>query len=161
THEATLALTGNGGQRFQVPIKLELSQPRFGPGRHFLGPLLLGLLTGVLLRLMILPLDLLARGFGTALPASYVGRFRFMLGWLGARGVGGVLWKKRERKLIPAGLLVGAVTGLMLSATLANLVLVVDGLAARLAPELPLPTWAASFGGWMLLGLAGVLLLRL
>ena len=157
SHEATISVEANGGQRFQIPLSLELDQPRFSLGRSLLGPVLLGLFSGLLIRLAILPVDLIARG-GAESAGGYVSRFSFMLAWVGAVVLAYSVWRRKESQLIPAGLIVGGLLGLAFSATLANLVLVVDGLAPRLAPGIP--SQAAALVAWAALGLAAVLLLR-
>lgn len=161
THDAALAIAANGGQRFRTPIRLELQTPHFSLGQKFLAPILLGLLTGLLIRLLILPIDLLARVWSAGQPGGFVSRFVMLSGWVGAAAVGYALARKREWRLLPAGLLVGGVAGLASAATLANLILALDGLAARLTPTLPVSPLAASFLGWLVLGLAAAFLLRL
>ena len=155
--KGTLLLHANGNQKFKIPVMLELEAAHDTLLHRLLRLALIGGLVGFLIRLALLPPDLFARGVVTEPPRDYVRSFTLALAWIGA--VIGVRFMVRRRawRDVPAGIIVGGVTGLALSATLACGLALLDGLANLLLGGV-LPWTLAAFLSWMLLG-AGVVML--
>jgi hypothetical protein len=159
-----LLLNANGNQKLKVPVKLQLEAAKDTMLQHVLRLLLIGGLTGFLVRLALLPPDLFARGFLADPPKDYVRSFTLALGWIGFL-IGALLMARRRLwRDIPAGLIVGGVTGLALSATLACGIALLDGLPSRMWQLLtgggtwPFGWTVSAFLGWSLLGAAAALL---
>jgi hypothetical protein len=162
TAQATLKLQANGGQQFTVPIKLEVAAAPLGVGLRVFGPARLGILSGVLLWLIVLPCDLLGRWWAAHASLTNIAVYSFLFAGIGAVVFAGLLWRRGERKLLPAALLVGAAVGLAAGATLANLALVTEELVRLLLPAAAaLPAPVPALLGWCGLGLVLALLLRL
>lgn len=153
-HEGMLHIVGNSNQVFHVPVHVQVGvhQRRFL--MHLVQVLLIGPLTGLILRLMIMPVDLLARGIHAEIPPGYVQRFSLCFALIGVILGGRMAWKRGQWHDVPAGLLVGGMTFGLVSASLANLIMLSDRFLAARWPSLPLlPMLAMSLVQWTLLGI--------
>lgn len=159
THEALVSVEANGGQTFSVPIRLALVQRPFAAGGRLLVLILVGMLTGLALRLAAVPFDWLARLWAEE-GGTYVRHFSLLLAWLGMALFAALVSRRRKWKLLPAALLVGGVSGLLVAASVANLLQVVDGFAAASLGAWGFPSWLSITSVWLGLGLAGTVLLR-
>jgi hypothetical protein len=136
-----------------------------GVGGRFGRVVLIGLLAGLLIRLLALPPDLYARLFGAG-DDGYVWRFSLAVAWVGMLLGGWLMWRRSGVREVPAGLLVGAVTGLAVSASIATLILVADSMAAFLVrqtidPTATIPYPLSALFSWTLGGVALVAVLSL
>ncbi|MFO0815881.1 MAG: DUF5717 family protein [Gemmatales bacterium] len=148
TQQGTLTLVGNGGQRLAVKVAVQLAA---APNvvQRFLQPVVAGWLTGLLVRLLCIAPDLAAR-YSSVMPQfSYTQKFMLLTFWIAIL----ILWyllrsTGKVRDFLAAGI-VGSLGGMLGSATLAQLLPVLD---TTLSPG----TWPGSaIVSWTLLG-AGV-----
>lgn len=155
--EGKLKLIANGGQRLELPVRVEVRRAPRRAGRTLLRAAAQGALVGAACRLLGCIPDVLGRDWhaiGSWLTASdfvgqYVGYFALATFWLGIP-VGAWLAFRKGRLLdVPAGALVGGTTGLMVTATLACLYPVLDRVLAHLLP-VNLPMIAVV--GWAVVG---------
>ncbi len=90
-------------------------------------------------------------------PPDYVGRFTLVTAWLGIPIGLVLLWRRSGARDVLGGIVVGAVTGVVIAATVASLVKVLDGLSRWVAPfqypGLAIAAWTA-FGAGLFLVLA-------
>jgi hypothetical protein len=155
-YEGHLTLVANGGQKLTVTVWLEVQTVRTPASRQLVRLALTGALAGLLARLLLSLPDLYARGlasFGAWLPQPppehYIQRFALMTAWLGVPLGGWLLWRRSGSRDVAAGMLVGLVTGLAASVTLASLLVVLDGI---LWWVVPLPVAGMAIVGWTGLG---------
>ncbi len=119
-HHGTVSLVGNGGQRHSVKVGLTLSA---APNtlQRFLQPIVTGLLGGLLLRgLCILP-DMAARDWQEIRPENYVQKFSIFSFWMVILAFWFAIRKEGKFRDFVAALFVGALAGLVLSSTLAQI----------------------------------------
>lgn len=147
----TLTIIGNGGQRMQVKINLALAAAP-NTVQRFMQPIVAGLLTGLLVRLLAALPNYFAR-HSPVLPAgSYVLKFALSSFWIVILVLWFLLRKQGKLRDYLAAILVGGLGGLILMGTLAQLLPFLDEAASW-------GSWPGSaFLSWSLLG-AGVGLL--
>jgi len=164
-HEGALHLLGNGNQRLRFRVKVYATAT--GPGwlRRTLRTAAAGLFLGLCLRLLCVPLSLLAGLF----PGPMASEGWFALLWAPLGAVAGAWAMARYGESwsdIPAGLVAGALGGLVGGATLANALRFVDSLAGELVAQLlethpgPQSPWPGLVA-WSILGLVAAVLWRL
>lgn len=164
-HEGALHLLGNGNQRLSFRVKVYATA--MGPGwlRTTVRAAVGGLLLGLFLRLLCVPLGLLA-GMMPG-PVGIEGWFTLLWVPLGAAAGAWALARHGESwRDVPAGAVSGALAGLIGGATLANALRLADPLAGDLLAlvidrqQLPGPPWLGIVA-WSMLGLVVGVLWRL
>jgi hypothetical protein len=140
-HETTLRILANAGQKLSLRVHVDVHRPQEPFTRKLLKPFLAGLLLAMFYRLLLaIPADLIARVWvaapNAAVPpgsflawleppptdSGYVQYFVLATWWIGAVLGGVALWKRGQRVTDAlCGIVVGAVAGLLGSATLACL----------------------------------------
>ncbi|MCS6977943.1 MAG: hypothetical protein NZM31_13175 [Gemmatales bacterium] len=159
-HVGRLVLYANGGQKFEVVVKTIVTVPPRRLGHDLVRGLAVGLLIAGSLRLLgalpdlaVRPLSQFGAWLTFAEPQQLQAYYRMMtlsLGWLGIL-VGGYLMVKRSGwRDLPAGVVAGAVGGLIFSASVACMVVAGDTLLRYLVP-FPIP--GSAIVGWMLAGM--------
>lgn len=154
-----LTIVANGGQKFEVVVRVLVTAPPRRVGSELLRGLTLGLVTAGTIRLLAALPDLGVRPlseFGSWLVQaepnqlqSYMRLVTLSLGWLGIVAGGYVAMKRSGLRDVLAGVVAGGVTGLILSGTCACLVVAGDSLFRFVVP-LSIP--GAAVLGWMLAG---------
>lgn len=146
-----LSVIGNGGQRLLVKVSVQLAA---APNvmQRFLQPVVAGCLAGLLVRLFCMLPDYAAR-YSTALPpGSYTKRFMLVSFWIVILVLWYALRKTGKLRDYLAATIVGALGGMIITGTIAQLLPAFD-------EALGLGTWpGAALITWSLLG-AGVGLL--
>jgi hypothetical protein len=161
-HEGHLTIVANGGQKLTVTVAAEVRTVRVPASQRVFRYALIGALAGLLLRLLASVPDLYARGLGSfgawllEPPEHYIQRFALVTAWLGVPLGGWLLWRRSGVRDVPAGMLVGLVTGLAASVTLASVLIVLDRLVWWVVP---LRVAGMALVGWTVLGAAGGLIL--
>jgi hypothetical protein len=154
-HQGTLQLIGNGGQRLQVRVGLNVA-PAAHSVQRFLQPLVTGFLGGMLLRVGCILPDQAARNWQPERPEDYVRSFSIFSFWLMILILWFAIRHTGKFRDFLAALGVGSLGGLLLASTLAQILPWVDQV-------IPWGTWPGSavltwgiLGGW--LGLVAALL---
>jgi hypothetical protein len=156
-YEGRLTVTANGGQKFVITVTADIQPGRTTFFHRLLRRLVVGGLAGGLLRLLLSLPDLYARdwsAFGSLLhdpPRDYVRAFTLATAWLGIPVGALVIWRRSGWKDLPAGVVVGAVTGLAAGATLGCLLHVLD---QPLWAVLPLNLPGSAVAAWGAVGAA-------
>jgi hypothetical protein len=140
--EGKLLLRANGGQRLELPVRVAVRPAPRRAARGLVTSFAKGALVAALARLLGCLPDVLGRDWrsmGAWLTSSdfvghYVGYFVLATFWLGIPLGAWLAWRRGKIWDVPAGALVGGVTGLIVSATLASLYPVVDQTLYRLLP---------------------------
>ena len=154
--EAHLTLIGNGGQKFNVRVRAEVRTPRSPTSQQLQRVLILGALLGFLFRFAVSLPDVYARqlsefGAWVANPSpDYLRKFTLATAWLGLPVGAWLLWRRTGLRDVPAGLLVGGITGLMAGATFGCALRLVEEFMAVFVP-VHLPFVAIVF--WTLAGI--------
>lgn len=156
-----LTVTANAGQKFVVTVHLEVRARPVTTSQTLMRGLVLGALAGFTVRLLGSLPDLFARSpgeFGSWLTYApptqlhdYVRLMTLATGWLGVPVGGILLWRRSGLRDVPAGMVAGGVTGLIVSATLACLFPAGDRL---LQPALPSAAPGLAILGWTLASMA-------
>jgi hypothetical protein len=160
-HKGQLTIVANGGQKFLVTVYLEVRAQPVRVGGTLAHGLVMGALAGFTVRFLGSLPDLYARELGqfgswlTYAPPTelqdYVRLMTLATGWLGIPIGAVLLWRRSGIKDMPAGMIAGGVTGLIVSATLACLFPAGDKL---LQPALPFPYPGLAIVGWTVASMA-------
>ncbi len=154
-HHGMINVVGNSNQAFHVPVQVQVAPSVGNFYQRFLQVILMGLLSGLFFRVVLLPVDLLARGFNGEIPPGYVQRFCLCLTWIGALAGGYIVWRRGKWADLPAGLLFGSVTTFIISASLANFIILCDHwLSQQLQGIALLPILLLSLLQWSVMGLS-------
>jgi hypothetical protein len=145
THQGTLSLIANGGQRLCVRVALSVAQaPK--TAIRFLQPALAGFLGGAILRTLCILPDMAARGWQSGRPENYVQKFAMLSFWAAILILWFIIRGTGKLRDFAAALFVGALIGILASTTLAQFLPAVDQLAGD---------WlGAGILSWSLLGAA-------
>jgi hypothetical protein len=164
-HDGRLLIVANAGQKLSVRVRLEVTPPHEPFTRKLLKPFFLGMLLGLLYRLLLIgPADLFARLFAPAVDPSiargsleswkespifmvvngqlemrleFVKYFVVATWWVGALGGAVLLWQRGSRWAdVLCGSIAGAVAGLAGAASLACFLELADGLPRLLLRHL-------------------------
>jgi hypothetical protein len=183
THQGTVALTANAGQRYDVRVLVEVRRPHEPVARRMVQPFVVGAALALLVRLLLSPAEVFARarywlgpnphGAGVPLsvatwmsPAAAEGQFLrpFVLSmwWVGVVLGIFLVWRRggRVSDLFYGGF-AGAFAGLLGAATAGCGLLVIDAVPAAVLAWLSagrLPTAAPPWGWlpfWVLLATLG------
>lgn len=160
-YDSQLRILANGGQKFAVPVRVEVQTLHISLAQRFMRLALIGALAGMLARVLISLPDPFTRGwesFGAWLqetPEFFVAKFAIALAWLGCLAGAWLLWRRGGLLDVIPGTIVGGVTALVGAATLAFVLQMID---APLAAVLPLQVPGIAIVGWGLVG-AGLTLL--
>jgi len=181
-HKATVRIRANGNQKLTLRVQVEIQRPKVSPSRGLLRPVLVGVLLGLVGRLLLaLPADLVARllvvrgdGAGTLSwwamrPGTNDGFLRaFVLAtwWVGGLVGLGLVWKQSPNRADRlCGLVAGSAAGVAMFSLLGCLLILLDelpraiiqGLLGALGGQsstwVSTPTWLVTAGVcWALLG---------
>jgi hypothetical protein len=159
-YEGRLNIVANSRQKLSVGVILEVRPAPTDLGLTVTRALCVGALSALLLRLAASAADLPLRGplaFGSWLELhdlesmqQFIRVFTLMTAWLGAPMGGLLLWQRSGVRDVPAGMVVGGVTGLAVCATLGCMVLVVDPLLQQI---LPVPAPGLAILLWTIAGM--------
>ncbi len=176
-HEGKVLIVGNAGQKLALQVFFEVTPPHEPLTRRLFKPFFLGLMLGLLYRLLLAgPADLVGRlaaarhetGTAPNSPAIWLQSSLFAPGspprlefirlfvlatwWLGAMAGALLLWQRGARRSdVVAGAVAGAGAGLAGAATLACLIDVIDSLPRLALRKLTVLFHSADTGGSVLL----------